>query len=354
MGLTHFPNGISVGGVPFYGGGGSLSLPPITGTYYHVCPGDASIINAQGQQIIGLPGNSGLDKFSPLDSIVTAYNKCVDGAGDGIILWSYGVNSSNSTSYIPSQIFWNKSNITVVGMSELPFGFSPVTVTNSTFVMNMSYLIKVIGNYNSFHNIKFTNTGNTNPSSPNLAGAISINGDGNYFNNVHFDTMINYSSADTEFACPCLMNSGIGTVFNNCRFGNSDIPLYINPEYAAPVVFAAGGNKDCVFNRCIFETRYAYSASMKGTAIYVAQTGIIGTIYFIDPIVVNYPFSLTTPIPSVFAIPGSGVTGDYNIIITGTPTVVGYGAWDDGGAANKTVLCSAPVASNMGGIVTSS
>jgi hypothetical protein len=353
MGLSHFPHGISVSGMSAAGGGQS-SPPQITGTYYHVCPGNANIVNAQGQQIIGLPGNSGLDKFNPLDSILTAYNKCVSGAGDGIILWAYGLDAADSTSYLSSTLLWEKSNITVFGMSDLPFSLSPITITNSAFAPSLATIIHILGYNNSFYNMRVVNNGTTNPLVGGGMGAVYVAGNHNYFNNVHFDASPNLLVADQVHSAPCTIFSANTCVFDNCRFGNVSIPLP-NTTDKAPITLTSGCN-NIAFNNALIETSYTFTnATSPGNAI-VANTAsaLSGNVYFDSPIVINHmtsAFDFTKLGAGVIGTSATTGTG-WNIVITGTPVVVGYAKWDASGTTNKVVMCSAPIPSVTGGIVT--
>lgn len=81
-----------------------LMLSHIRGTWYHVDPTD------------GGNSNDGLTKETALKDIRAAYDKCVSGAGDGIILYSRGTTSAATTSYLKYPLAWAKSGITVVGV----------------------------------------------------------------------------------------------------------------------------------------------------------------------------------------------------------------------------------------------
>ena len=81
-----------------------LMLSHIRGTWYHVDPSD------------GGNSNDGLTKETALKDIRAAYDKCVSGAGDGILLYSRGTTSAATTSYLKYPLAWSKSGITVVGV----------------------------------------------------------------------------------------------------------------------------------------------------------------------------------------------------------------------------------------------
>lgn len=105
--------------------GAMTSLPKIRGTWYFVDPK------------VGLSTNSGIVSTAAFDSVLTAYNACVDGAGDGIAVLSYvaaGSTSANTTSYLVQQLVWAKSNITVVGVNSGNIYFNRSRIANKDIV----------------------------------------------------------------------------------------------------------------------------------------------------------------------------------------------------------------------------
>jgi len=82
------------------------SLPFISGAWYFVDP------------LIGSNSNDGLAPGAPLADIESAYDKCVSGQGDGIVVISRGTGtSSQTTSYLKAPLTWAKHGITVVGVA---------------------------------------------------------------------------------------------------------------------------------------------------------------------------------------------------------------------------------------------
>ncbi len=77
----------------------------IAGTWYYVDPTD------------GDNSADGLTKATALKDIQTAYGKCVSGAGDGIRIYSRGITSAGTTSYIDIPLTWSKHGITVIGIA---------------------------------------------------------------------------------------------------------------------------------------------------------------------------------------------------------------------------------------------
>ena len=108
MGLTNFPNGISVQGVQVApGGGGSgagsgQSLPATTGKYFYV------------DSVAGSNANSGTGPTKPLATITAAVAKCRANKGDVIVV----MTNHAETITAAAGIVLNKAGITVVGLGQ--------------------------------------------------------------------------------------------------------------------------------------------------------------------------------------------------------------------------------------------
>ena len=193
MGLTYFPQGIaSFGVVP--------GLPFITGTWFFVDPTS------------GLSTNDGLSRETPFASVVTAYNACTDGAGDGICVMSRGSTSAATTSYLSAAIGWTKSGITVVGIAAATRFSSRARIANASSALNLANLINLSGSNNAFYNTSLYNGGTTG------AGGLLISGSRNYFENVHLVggngmTTPTVNDYDLKF------NNATENTFVNCSIG---------------------------------------------------------------------------------------------------------------------------------------
>ena len=84
-------------------GTGVSGLPPIRGDWKIVDP--YKVTESAG----GIEG--------AFASILDAYNACVSGRGDGILVLSGGLTTANTTSYLPASLTWDKWGITVVGVA---------------------------------------------------------------------------------------------------------------------------------------------------------------------------------------------------------------------------------------------
>lgn len=80
-------------------------LPFIRGKWYFVDPYQGSNTSA------------GLSVEDAVADLPTAYGLCISGDGDGIVVVSGGDSSSETTSYLDSELDWSKHGITVVGVA---------------------------------------------------------------------------------------------------------------------------------------------------------------------------------------------------------------------------------------------
>lgn len=94
------------------------TLPPIFGRWFHVDPKTGS------------DSSDGSDLENALATINAAYNLCTSGAGDGIILYSRGTATADTTSYLKQEILWTKHGITVVGVAAPTGVFGRARIAN--------------------------------------------------------------------------------------------------------------------------------------------------------------------------------------------------------------------------------
>lgn len=95
-------------------------LPYIRGTWFFVNPDT------------GDNDRDGLTIEEAVADLLTAYNRCTSGAGDGIVLLSAGTGTSaDTTSYLKQSLAWSKHGVTVVGIS------APVSMYGRSRVANV-------------------------------------------------------------------------------------------------------------------------------------------------------------------------------------------------------------------------
>ena len=345
MPITHFPNGITNYGVPVDG----ACIPPIIGTYYHVCLGDSRITNGQGQQITGKASNSGLTPQEPLDSIVTAYNKCVDGAGDGIIIWGYGAYASAypGRMELSGMLEWRKGYITVVGITPPVKENHQIKISIPASV-DSKYVLSVIGSNNTFINMKFQNL------SSNGYGAVIVSGGNNYFANVHFSTWANSNQISTGNLCAMYVSGGDYNRFYDCSFGNYDTNFGGNQASITGII--KFGNASCIqnyFEKCRITACYSTAQPATSGSLYFASgSGLVGVMEFRDCTFISYNSVGKENINQTQSVIVGNPTGaPYGaILISGSSAAIGFSSWDN--SESDVTYISVPQSGSVGGLAT--
>ena len=260
-------------------------VPPINGTYYHVCPGDKTIINAQGLQIVGSSGNSGLDALHPLDSIVTAYNKIKDGAGDGIILWSHGTTTAATTSYLTTPLTFAKSGVTVVGMCAATKQSQRARISNLSTSTGLASLITVSGNNNTFLNLAIANFG----SAAAALGGTIVSGARNYFGNCNLIGAGNATPAQTAGANSLSLNGADSNTFDNCVIGLDTVDQGGGGGQITGVIqfmgISGGATQNCqdnFFKNCLVLSWYSTSSATSGAILMVGSGDSVDRFQFFE------------------------------------------------------------------------
>ena len=337
---SNFQHGIESGGVPVFG----AYIPPITGTYYHVCPGISTITNSQGQQIVGSSGNDGLSLDSPLDSIATAYNMCTSGAGDGIILWSYGTTTAACTSYLTTSLAWSKHGITTVGVCAPCATSQRARVANASTANTLANLITVSGNNNTFLNMQIGNWG----SGAAALGGVSVTGSRNYFNNAHIVGAGHATPAVLTGSYSLSLSGAQDNLFDNCNFGTDTIDADGSQAATGTIKFASGCQTN-LFRNCRVLTYYSYASAICGAIHHVgAGDSITRTQEFRDCSFINFKIGLPTTSPPLSLVVGTAPNNGV-ILMSGTTTMLGYAAYDSV-AANDRVYVSTPASNATGGL----
>lgn len=226
------------GGMPTWNGIPMIAgVPPIAGQYYHVNPR------------IGSDGNRGISSDKPFDSFVKAEDALTTSVGDGIIVWSQGNTSADTTSYLTSSMAFDKSGCTVVGI-HAGQSFKGRARINATSSADLAYLIDVSGSNNAFYNLHIANDGDANTA----LGCVRVTGNRNYFYNCHFVGACHATpaavalSAGSSYGAHDLLLSSSENTFERCTFGDNSI---IHAAANANLVFGAQQSKnefiDCRF-----------------------------------------------------------------------------------------------------------
>jgi len=240
--VTRYPHGISSMGIPALGG-----IPPIFGKYFHVCPGATS-------------NGSGLSKEEALADLQTAYGLCTSGAGDGIILWSYGTTTAGCTSYLTEELTWSKHGITVVGVCAPTMFAQRARVASASTATDLTHMIDVTGANNVFMNMSIGNYG----SDATALGGIKVtSGVRNYFYNVHMIGACHATPAATAAANSLALSGASENTFERCIIG-SDTINSVGTNATWNMSFASGCARN-VFKDCVF-----LSQTTSGQAAHVA------------------------------------------------------------------------------------
>ena len=337
--MAEFPEGITVGGVPIMG----ASIPAITGDYFHVCPGSSTIVNYKGKQVVSSSGNSGESLAAPLDSIATAYTKCTSGAGDGIILWSYGTSTAMTTSYLTSAITWSKHGITTIGMGAPVMTSQRARVANASTATTLANLITVSGNNNTFLNAQFGNWG----SGAAALGGVDVTGLRNYFSRCHIVGAGSTTPAQTTGSYSLQLTGATDNTFEECVIGTDTVDA--DGSQAVTGVLKLGS--DCqanFFTRCRFISGYSYASSTCGMIHIVgAGQGISRTHEFRDCSFVNYKTGAPMTTPPLCVVVGTAPNNGV-IWMTGNSDYLGYAAW--AAASYGRVFVTRPAAATTGGL----
>jgi hypothetical protein len=230
MGLTHFPNGVSTFGYPV--------VPPIPfsgdSQYYYV---DA---------VNGNDGNSGTDPSQAFQTVGKGYAQLRDGHYDTLFLIGLGTAFTLATSLV-----WAKNYTNLVGITA-PLQTSQRVRITSGIVNTLTPLVTFSGTGITVKNLQIAQFGNSATTS---AQNVLVNGQRNYFEDVHF-----LGGGNATNRGGTLMRSltidGNGTngygehVFNRCTIG-TDATSTAGACFELDFLNFTQRNlfRDCIFNR---------------------------------------------------------------------------------------------------------
>lgn len=235
----------------------ATGLPPIRGTWYWVDP------------YAGSASNDGKTIYTAFANIETAYDACTSGAGDGIAVISGGITTANTTSYLTAAITWSKWGITVFGVCANTRMSARARI--STSAANLANLITVSGSNNSFYHLSLYNGGTTG------AGCVSVTGDRNYFENVHFMGGMGMTTP-TVNDYSLKLDSAEECTFVNCVFGND---TFNKSDIASAEVHFDNLSQRCRFYGCEFVV-YNTAGTTAGLIKLVGSDCISRTVLFDD------------------------------------------------------------------------
>lgn len=296
----------------------AMGLPAIRGQYIYVDP---------------TSGNVNWDGTTPataVKSIVTAYAKVRDGAGDGIVLLSRGSTSAATTSYLTEKWTLAKSCLTIVGLAAPVSKFGRARIANNSG-NRMDYLIDVTGSNIAFYNIDMFNVAD---SSASAHGSLKLSGQRIYLDN-------------------CFIAAAPGSATANCW------DLYLNGCQDVDIVGGSIGSDTwdrganasglILVHGQVYRVEFSHIMTRTfistGTAASVVKCDASGSlnndIVFRDECgFIARTSNSTKPALASWFIGTSPATGQ--IILSPTCFNVGYAAWDAVGG-NDRVFVTAPV-----------
>ena len=310
---------------------GNSGLPVIRGQWFVVDP--YKITDASG------------DIEGAFSNLTDAYNACVDGRGDGILVLGGGLTSAVCSTYLPKSITWSKSGITVFGvspdagydsrariatMATVSPGAGVLTYTATTIIRSTGSFVTdgfVVGS-------KGTITG-TSSNSTKLYNITAISTDGktmttdaetlNVQSGTYTDTLVPYlvnlitvtawnnAFYNLQFVNECLSVLALGAVsvtssrncFYNCRFNSHANTSRTGQATDYDLTLSAS---ECVFAHCFFGTNSVASGATNGNIVLGVSTTQIGQNFFEDCYVLSW----------------SATTTHGAILITNAETLGGY------------------------------
>lgn len=201
MGVTNFDS-IEVGGASL-NAGGFLTL----GQTFYVDPE------------LGADGNVG-SAVAPMASIGAAYDRCVSGRGD-VVLLKGGPTSGGTTGHtnrLSATLTWAKHNTHLIGMGAPTMCNTRARITGPSSGGTFSPVINVTGSGCRFENFSIFDDYTVDPV------ALQVTGSRNYFGNVHFGGMGAATGADDAAAASLKINGGSENTFVNCYIGLDTVP----------------------------------------------------------------------------------------------------------------------------------
>jgi hypothetical protein len=162
----------------------------------------------------GSTSNDGVSMQAPMDSMVTAYNACISGRGDGICLLGGGTSTAENTSYLTEALTWSKSGITTYGVSAPVRTSMRSRVANKSTAVSLANLIDLTGANNSFYNTQMWNGGTTGAGGLKLTGGLR-----NYFQNCHISGGMGMT-VPTINDYDLYMDAAENNTFVGCTFGD--------------------------------------------------------------------------------------------------------------------------------------
>lgn len=191
---------LTVGGVPIHGFPGLVTMSG----------GLVLFVDPQ----LGAAGGPG-SADEPYSSLENAYDACVSGRGDIIILKGGPTSTSTTghTARLTETLTWAKNNTHLIGIGAPTMVNSRSRITGPSSGGTFSPMINVTGSGCRFENISLFDDYTVDPV------CLQVTGSRNYFRNVMFGGMGAATGGDDAAAASLKINGGSENTFDECYIG---------------------------------------------------------------------------------------------------------------------------------------
>lgn len=301
------------------------ALPPVLGTWFFADPKS------------GASGNNGLAPGGAKSNFFDAEALMVDANGDGLVQFSRGNTSADTTSYVTAAKDISKSGSYFKGIDSGNVMYGRARIANDTATLNLAKILTVSGSNNLFEGLHVGNFG----SNAAAVGCLEVTGHRNHFKSCHFIGAGHATPAAVATAFDVKVNGAQETFFEDCVFGTDTI---IRAAANANLVFD-GGAWRTRFKNCIF---ISYSATAGHGMISLADADAIsGFQMFENCKFLNWTPNGLTELTSV--VIGTKATSG-QLYFDNKSEYAGFGAWGAAGMSGCIYTGSvAPTASAGGG-----
>lgn len=280
MTLTNFPNGISSFGIPVVGAG---TIPPFNGNWFFVDPASGSDGNTGGAQ-------------DPFATIGRAYNLCVSGNNDVVVL--YGDGTTAGTARLSTTLTWAKNATHLIGVGAPIPQFGRCRISTTSGATAFTPLVSVTGIGCNFWNLGIFY--GFDDVSTQICWVDT--GGRNYYANVHFGGM-GHATAAAQAGGRSLKVGGAGIgecVFQSCTIG-LDTVTRTAANYSLELTGGTPRNK---FIDCHFPA-FTTGSGTSGGFITVGAAGVDRDNTFIDARFINQTKSSSTAFSQAMSVSGS-------------------------------------------------
>ena len=320
MPLTNFPYGItSFGSVV---SPGAYPIGQGTGDVYFCDPANGS------------DSNDGRSPQRAFDTLAKAHSAMTAGQGDVVYLYSTG--QSSGTARVTSALTWSKDNTHIVGVCAPTFISQRARIApNASGATVFTPFMTISADGFSMRNVQLYVGFATGGASV----GVSVTGDRNYFENVHFAGMGDQDSADHNDSASLYLNGGGENLFRHCTIG---IDTVAHDSTGGELLVDSGARRN-MFEDCTFLTWADATAHLM---VKIAAAGIHRFMIFDRCKFISFWTSQANQLDSCFSIGGTGF-----YVLCKDCTMVGIDDFDDGDTGVVLVDGGPPNTTTSGGAI---